>query len=143
MASRPQDDMEGLLVLWGRYARRMSDMLGYPRTSCIATIAETVKTADRKERRNQKPDSELTAKGRQKISRKPLDQQILPDDYMAIDAIVAKSPNHMQKVLMRAYLWGQPDRIAAREMRIDRERFTERREAAVKWVATKFFAKSV
>lgn len=132
-----QREGDALLASWGRYARKMSEALGYPRTSCISMMIDSIKVADRKARK-QKAEDELTAKGKQKKSRKPIDGHILPDDFMKIDRIVSESPNHMQKVLRRAYLWGQPDRIAARELRIDRELFTEQREMAVLWVMNKF-----
>lgn len=98
-------------------------------------MIESIKVADKRDRKRYRPE---TAKGRQTRSRKPINSQILPNDYMLIDKIVSQSPNYMKKTLHRAYLWGQPDRIAARELRIDRELFTSQREAAVEWVMKKF-----
>lgn len=126
-----QREGDAILAAWGRAARQINDSLGYPRSSCISAMSEALKVFDGVAKDTGR---EPTATGKQKKSRKSVDMQVLPENFMKIDKLVAQSPNQMQKVLKRAYLWGQPDRIAARELRIERKLFTEQREAAVTWV---------
>lgn len=52
-----------------------------------------------------------------------------------VDKIVGGLPGWMKSVIHRSYLWQQPDRIAARELKMPRAEYTRRREAAVEYVA--------
>jgi hypothetical protein len=118
---------ERYLTQWGRWARRTADKLGYPQSSSVARMIEMVKV--------HKPQPEgvkATAKGKETRSFRPVDSDLPPADILAIDAAVARlSGVHLQAV-SRAYRFGQPDRIAAKELRISRELFRERREGAVR-----------
>ena len=78
----------------------------------------------------------LTADGKQTVS------NIIPELELGglearIDSIVRGLANWMRAAIFRSYLYGQPDRIAARELKITRAEFTSRRRAAVAVVAEK------
>ena len=125
--------VEYRLTEWGRLSRQFKDNLGYPRSSSISDMMDHVKvwTKQRKPRWGF-----VTAQGKQKRVFKPQDIDVQTADwFMDIDRQVATLPNWMAKPIKRAYLWGQPDRIAARELRISREEFTSAREKAVMYIA--------
>jgi hypothetical protein len=79
--------------------------------------------------------SKVTARGTETRSLKPLQMVELSGSVAAIDAVVAALPGWMQKIIMRSYLWGQPDRLAAQEMRMPRMLYRTQREAALEFVA--------
>lgn len=61
----------------------------------------------------------------------------LPDDVFAVDRIVATAPAMYQKPLKRRYIWRQPDRFAARELRMERSVYTQIAEDAVRYVSAR------
>lgn len=123
-------EAERRLIEWGRWSRRLSDSLGYPRTSGIARMIEMVKVF-KPEREERKP----TARGAGTRSLKPMTVEDAPADVMEVDRLVASLPGWMNGALSRSYRFGQPDRIAARELHIPRFEYTARREAAVSRIA--------
>lgn len=122
------DKIDALLAEWGRFSREKSNALGYPTYSSIAAMIEMTKVFD-----SQRKSTGNTANGSQKRSVRPPETYV-PARYMKIDGIVAKAPNKYQQVIRRAYLYGQPDRIAARELKMAREDFTGLRESALEFV---------
>lgn len=76
----------------------------------------------------------LTAEG--KASRNTGRPEIqLSGGIARVDKVVGQLPGWMKSAIHRSYLWQQPDRIAARELKMSRAEFTRRREAAVEYVA--------
>ena len=124
-------ECERRLIEWGRWSRRMADGLGYPRSSGIARMIEMVKVFKHSEKSSRKP----TAQGKPTRSLKPLTIEDAPADVMEIDRLVARLPGWMKSAVSRSYRFGQPDRIAARELGMTREAYTKRREAAVSYLA--------
>lgn len=60
---------------------------------------------------------------------------MLPSRVADVDHVVSTLPGWMQKALRRAYLFGQPDRVAAFELKMSIGGYVERRRAAVERVA--------
>lgn len=118
------------LEYWGRLARRTADKLGYPRISSFAVVAETVKAETVTEGRKKLA---VTAAGKPTRSVRPLDPYT-PREFSEVDAAVSRAPKWAQKVIYRAYVYGQPDRIAAKELRVERETYTTCRLEAVRLV---------
>lgn len=125
-------ECERRLLAWGRWAKRMSDHLGYPRTSGIARMIEMAKVFKPAEK-----SGEVTAQGKQTRVMRPLTVDDAPVDVMEVDRIVARLPGWMNRAIYRSYLFGQPDRIAARELGVTREVYTKQRKEAVSYVAQK------
>ncbi|HEX7075763.1 MAG TPA: hypothetical protein VF226_17130 [Hyphomicrobiaceae bacterium] len=121
------------LIAWGRWSRRMASNLGYPKSSGIARMIEMVKVFKPAEHSGR----ELTAKGKETRSMRPLTVEDAPAEVMEIDRLVANLPGWMHAAVSRSYRFRQPDRIAARELRMSREQYTLRREAAVSYLAEK------
>lgn len=76
----------------------------------------------------------LTAEGKASRSTGRPELQ-LSGSIARVDQVVGALPGWMKSAIHRSYLWQQPDRIAARELKMPRAEFTRRREAAVEYVA--------
>lgn len=138
------EQAERRLTEWGLACRRESDRLGLPRISSIQVMIEHVRREDRLARgvRRKRLKSiearekagKLTAQGKQtKVARKPT--PVINSAVLEVDAIVARMPGWMQATIMRSYLYGQPDKTACQDLRIRKELYRRRREAAVEYVA--------
>lgn len=155
------DDFEAaekLLTEWGIVCRRNSDYLGLPRMSGIRAMIEHVRREDRlrkgvrkknvrevhKEwRKGEDTDAKevaeafsyidryLTAQGKQKRPFKTLRDAGINSRVLQTDAIVARMEKWMQTVIMRSYLYGQPDENACRDLRMRKHLYRQHREAAV------------
>lgn len=88
------------------------------------------------------PPPELTARGTATIA--ALDEQPVGFSHTVaqIDGIIDKLRGDQKAAIYRGYMYRQPDRIAARELKMPRERFTWLREAAVIAVAEKLAQRS-
>ncbi len=153
---------EACLEQWGAERQRMTEALGLPRMSTIAVMIERVKVFDKAEGRRHRPKRGrarqcgncghvfigdrctgcstpppvMTARGTETRSFKR--EAIALSSVVAIvDKLVAELPNGQKQAVTRAYLYGQPDRIAARELRIPRYEFTYRREMALERIAAR------
>jgi len=83
------------------------------------------------------PRLELTARGNASSSQRPSDMVGFTATVAQIDSIVATLPGRYKAAIFRGYMYRQPDRIAARELDMPRERFTHIRERAVIQIAEK------
>ena len=81
-------------------------------------------------------DQELTARGKQKQSMVDAPMR-LSSAVMQVEAIVRALPGWMKGPIYRTYKYGQPHRIAARELRLDLDDYRSRWRAAVLQVAAK------
>lgn len=120
-------DVENLLTEWAAWARADADhRLGYPRASFFGTPDPLKK--------NQKKTM-LTASGKQtEVATAPTNSSPAAL-IMAVDRIIGQASDLYKEPLTRRYLRHQPDRIAARQLRMVRADYTAQVEAAVKWVA--------
>lgn len=114
---------------WGDWSRRLSDGLGYPKYSAIERMIQQQRVF-----KDQKGDGPVTARGKQPRVFRPAEVDEPPQEIVEIDRLVAKLSGVSQSTVYRAYLYRQPDRIMARELRIPRYAVTARREAAVRYV---------
>lgn len=138
------EQAERRLTEWGLACRRESDRLGLPRISSIQVMIEHVRREDRLARgvRRKRIKSiearekagKLTAQGKQtKVARKPT--PVINSAVLEVDAIVARLPGWMQAPIIRRYLYGQPDRLACRDLKLPKEDYRLRCKAAVEYVA--------
>jgi hypothetical protein len=76
----------------------------------------------------------LTARGKQtRVMTAPKIGYVDPQ-IMAVDRIVADLPGQLKKLVYRRYVFQQPDRIAAIQLRIPKDTYTERANAAIQYV---------
>lgn len=83
------------------------------------------------------PPPELTARGtatRSATEDRPVG---FSQSVAQLDGVIDKLPGDQKKAIFRAYMYRQPDRIAARELKMPREAFTWLRERAVITIAEK------
>lgn len=142
-------DTESMLVQWGRWANRMAHMLGYPKHSSIARMAEEVEVhgkahktpvrgaddAERKAVSRGWVEPRLTARGKQKRSMRPMEIGDVPADVWRVEIAVAKLPGFLAACAHRTYRYGQPDRKAAQDLKIPKGIYRARREMMVAQVA--------
>ena len=81
------------------------------------------------------PPPELTARGTATISALDSRPVGFSQTVAQIDGIIEKLRGDQKAAIFRGYMYRQPDRIAARELKMPRERFTWLRESAVIAVA--------
>jgi hypothetical protein len=76
----------------------------------------------------------MTAAGKQK---KPLKipPRLLDSKILSTDSAVAELPRWGKKIIMRAFLFGQPNRVACRQIGMRPGEYEQRRRAAVEIVA--------
>lgn len=120
------------LLEWGQACRCNSERLGLPQVSGISRMIEHVRREDRLRRGVRK--KAVTAHGSQTKSFRP-SSVVMNSKVLEVDGIVAKLPGWMQATIKRRYLFGQPDRLACRELRVPRDVYRLRVQAAIEWVA--------
>lgn len=83
------------------------------------------------------PPPELTARGT--ATRSSTDDRPVgfSSSGAQVDAVIDKLPGNQKAAIFRGYMYRQPDRIAARELKMPREAFTWLRQRAVIAVAEK------
>lgn len=135
---------EERLCEWGLACRRESDKLGLPRISGIQQMIEHVRREDAKRKgvrksrlrtiEDREKEGKLTAQGKQtKAASKP--SPVINSAVLEVDAIVARLPGWMQATILRRYLYGQPDRLACRDLQIPKADYRLRCNAAIEYVA--------
>jgi hypothetical protein len=125
------------LTEWGAACRTESERLSLPQISQIQVMIDHVRLEDRLHKgvRRRRMVERVTAKGKQtKAARKPT--PIINSKVLEVDYIIAKMPGWMQSILIRAYLYGQPDRRACQDLRMPKEVYRLRRLAAEEYVET-------
>lgn len=123
---------EKRLTEWGIACRRTSEALGLPRQSSMESMLKHVQAEDRKRKGVRRRS--LTAVGKQPKTFK-LPTVALEADVLTTDTAVARLPGWAKKVIMRTFLYGQPNRVAADQMRMREGEYSQRRRAAVEKVA--------
>jgi hypothetical protein len=83
------------------------------------------------------PRAALTARGAATSSSSPDDAVGFTRTVAEVDGIIATLPGRHKSAIFRAYMYRQPDRIAARELDMPREEFTSMRQRAVITIAEK------
>lgn len=133
------------LTQWGLACRRESDRLGLPRISGIQQLIDHVRREDaksrsgrkqrvRKDRARGEPVYIRTAQGTEtQVARRAA--PVINSAALEVDAIVARLPGWMQAPIIRRYLYGQPDRLACRDLKLPKEDYRLRCKAAVEYVA--------
>jgi len=157
LVDRPtwNDEVRDWLERWGRWAKRTTDKLGYPNVSSIAKMVEQARVFERREKVGKRALAEaresgdprqiaeaygyeehpLTARGKQTRSMRPLEVGEVEPTIMRIERVISTAPGRYQSALYRRYVFGQPDRFAARQLGLSRADYTNRAEAAVGYVA--------
>jgi DNA-directed RNA polymerase specialized sigma24 family protein len=149
---------ESRLEEWGRYCRASSQELGLPVISSFAQTAEHVRRREREDRKRRKDDLrrqmreqaaaggqvdckivaqasghaelENTASGKEtRAMRTP--RVVFSSEASTVEQAVRALPKWMQTPIFRTYLYGQPHRIAAGELRMPVDTYRKRWEAAV------------
>jgi len=142
-------EIESILYRWGDECRRASNELGLPASSGIARMIEQQKVFEGRRKgvrrakvklvakNGEKPAErpELTARGTETRSFKPLSISMLSSAVVQIDAVIAACPGWVQKTVKLSYLFLVRDSKAAEQLRIRKKTYTEQREAAVEYVA--------
>jgi hypothetical protein len=82
-------------------------------------------------------DPTLTANGKQSMVVIAPDELVLSSNAVSVEQIVVGLAGWMKSCIFRTYAYHQPDRIAARELRMTREEYTRQREASVEHVMEK------
>lgn len=139
------------LKSWGYACRENSKALGLPTISAMSAISARMQSLDtqrkgaRKTKRRRfkikekgahgEPRYQKTAEGEQSPTRGGAPELQLSGEDMTIDKIVSRLPNWAKKCLYRSYMYNQPDRKAAEEMRMRVGEYSQRRRAAVEQVA--------
>jgi DNA-directed RNA polymerase specialized sigma24 family protein len=138
------EEAERRLIEWGLSCRRESDRLGLPRISGIQQLIDHVRREDRlargvrrrKLKTVEEREGKLTARGKQtRVARKPT--PIVNSAVLEVDAVVAKLPGWMQATVIRRYLYGQPDRLACRDLKLPKEVYRMRCNAAIECVSVR------
>lgn len=149
------DKVQDWLEDWGRWAKRTTDKLGYPNVSSIAKMVEQARVFERREKTGKRKlreawktgdprqiaeaygyaEHELTARGKQTRSMKPLEIGEVDPTIMAIERVISTAPGRYQAALYRRYVFGQPDRFAARDLGMSKADYTNRANVAVDYVA--------
>ena len=156
------ENAEKALNEWGDACRRNSEALVMPTLRSIAQMIDHVRRQERlqkgvkkkklkkkicEQRKKEEPtdakevaevlgyiDFELTAKGKQKNSFKPVNLE-LSSIVAKVDHIVSTLPGWMRTTIQRSYLYRQPDRKAAQDLRIPKDTYRLRRISAVEYIA--------
>jgi hypothetical protein len=154
------EEAERRLNDWGDACRKKSRILGFNSASGIAVMIERVKVFEKRQKDTAKGvrvkeftcecgkvyraslecprcgKSRQTANGKQTLTfRTP--RMDLSSDVVQVDKVVGELPDWMKQTIHRTYLQLQPHRIAARQLRMDREHYHSQWRAAVKYVAEK------
>lgn len=150
-------ETERRLNEWGRAARQYAQELGFPTSSGIARMIEHVKVHERSQRgvkplkrsKLVKADKNADAQAVSleiRHSEKPiqsgketmsirLSKVTWDAAVLQVEDAVTRLDKDDQKAIYRSYRFGQPDRQAAQELRMPKERYQDWREAAVIRVA--------
>ena len=147
---------------WGHTCRNNSDALSLPTVSGIARMIDHVRAQDKKEKRARKKalrrarkawrsgdeptdaklvaeelgytEKGLTANGKEKRAHQDIGMRISSND-LQVDHVVSQLPKWAKKCVFLSYMYGQPDRIAAADLRMPVGEYSQRRRAAVERVA--------
>ncbi len=128
---------ERRLTAWGYACRQNSTALGLPTLSGMSAAIDAVRAETRKRkgvRRTKGEPVKLTANGKQTRSRVEV-RLVLNGDVASVDKAVSMLPKWAKKPIFRAYMYGQPDRIACDDLRMRKGEYIQRRRAAVELVA--------
>jgi hypothetical protein len=123
---------EKALTEWGFVCRRSSEALGLPRSSSIQAMIEHVRREDSK--RKDVSSKAMTAAGKQKKPLK-LPPRLLDSKILSTDEAVAGLPGWGKKIIKRAFLFGQPNRVACRQIGMRPGEYEQRKRSAVELVA--------
>lgn len=157
VGSPPFKETERRLQDWGRAARQYAQALGLPTSSGIARMIEHVKVHEQL-RKGVKPlkrsklikadpnaDAEavsLEIRHSEKapiVARETMSIRLSKVQWEAavlqVEDAVKRLDKDQQKAINRSYRFGQPDRDAAIELRMPKERYKDWRESAVIRVA--------
>lgn len=151
---------EARLHRWGDERNRATRSLGCPGSSTIAAMIDRVKvfeqqckgvrvkalrrvdgtkdwSRDAKEAALELGHVEVepTALGKESRSSPRNASMSFSSEMLRVEAIVQSLAGWMKKTVYRGYLYKQPDRIAARELQMDRSHYTSQRRAAVAYIA--------
>ena len=157
------EQAESRLQEWGIACRHNSEVFGLPTISTMAATVAHIQAQERLRRGVRKrklrkkhaqwkegdppldpkevavvkgfAEVDLTASGKQTRSGEKKIALALDSKTMEVDRIVTGLPKWAQKCIRRRYLFGQPDRIAADEMKMRVEEYAGRRRCAVEKVA--------
>lgn len=150
-------ETERRLQEWGRAARQYAQALGLPTSSGIARMIEQVKVHEQlrkgvrplKRSKLVQADRNADAKAvsleirhsevdhipaRESFSMR-LSKVTWDAAVLQVEDAVKKLDTDWYKAIFRSYRFGQPDRDAARELRMPKERYRDIRESAVIRVA--------
>ena len=147
---------------WGASCRENVSSLGLPTISGIARMIDHVRTQDREEKKVRRQalrkarkawrhgdtatDSKLvaeelgytekglTANGKGKGGYRELSMQVSSSD-LQVDFVISKLPEWERQAVFRSYMYHQPDRNAAQDLRIPKATYRLRRIAAVEHVS--------
>lgn len=146
---------------WGRFCRSRTQELGIPTISNFAQMSEHVRRQERDDRKRRREKLKARMAG-QRLAGVPIDCKDVAEASGAIEpeptargsetrsmhaarvvfsaaasrveAVINALPKWQRTPIYRTYLYGQPHRIAARELRMDESDYQSRWRSAVKEV---------
>ena len=126
---------EQRLISWGYACRQNSSALGLPTLSGMSGIIARLRAETRLRRGvRRKKGQQLTAKGKESQSFIRPKLELVGDNFI-VDKAISRLPKWAKKCIFRSYMYGQPDRNAAEELRMRIGEYAQRRRAAVEQVA--------
>lgn len=154
-------ETELYLQEWSKAVRWNNQLLGLPTSSMILHTIEHVRRETRKQKNERRrhlkktrrakkegdpptdpkdiaeeygfSEKDLTAQGKEKHIRRETSVQF-NSNVIRMDYLVARLPGWMNQSIMRSYLYQQPDRRAAQDLRMPKDAYRARRIASVEYL---------
>jgi hypothetical protein len=158
-------EAERRLNEWGSACRETMQGLGLPTISNLAETLAHVQRQDREEKSDRRKKLRAERDRRRRLSLPPMDPkevaeingfiehdktakgkstrlgaiptQVLESRILQMDRIVASAEKWMQAALKRSYMFHQPDKNAAQDLRLPKREYSLRRMASVDFVAVR------
>ncbi len=128
---------EDRLIAWGYICWETAKVNGCPGGAGLHSMIahmqrETRKHRKKRRKKGEDPPPVMACKQTRSFI---TPQYGIGGDVLAVDKAISRLPNWAQKCIFRTYMYGQPDRIASKEMKMRIGEYSQRRRAAVELVA--------
>ena len=163
--SKQYQEAEKRLREWGTACRDTAQALGIPTISSLSETIAHIQQKTRKEKTDRRRAIRKERDRRNRLSLPPLDAKLIAEMFgfvdqdetakgktsrggnipteilesrlLEIDSIISRLPRWARKCVFRSYMYGQPDRVAAFDMKMHPGDYCQRRKASVHMVATR------
>lgn len=128
---------EDRLIAWGYICWETAKVNGCPGGAGLHSIIAHMQRETRKhqKKRRKKGEDPAPIMGCKQTRSFITPQYGIGGDTLAVDKVISKLPYWAKKCIFRTYMYGQPDRIASKEMKMRVGEYAQRRRAAVEQVA--------